>query len=353
MTATLLVPPRWPAASSDSTWVLAAVAIHEAFHVFQRQRHPKWQANEVDLFTYPSESESLATRGGLELEALRRAVEARDSKVAASWAATAMQERTLRFAAMPANAVTFERANEWNEGLAQYVQNRALQAAAPHLGAPRILAQYTFPADGIRDRVYVSGEAMARLLDRFAPGWQDSLEADDSQPLDRMLARHSRPSATPAATFTSAERTAAQRAAVASVAALRHDRTAARERFLAQVGPQLVIEVAAGEPLWPAGFDPLNVQLLGAGEVLHKRWLQLANATTRLEVLDRSALSLAAGSHPLFEGVRRLTIAGLPAAPLVQASDSTTVVRAAGVEVTARGARVERDGDVTRLVLGR
>lgn len=33
---------------------LASVALHEAFHVFQRQRYATWSANEGDLFLYPN-----------------------------------------------------------------------------------------------------------------------------------------------------------------------------------------------------------------------------------------------------------------------------------------------------------
>ena len=38
---------------------LAATAIHEAFHVFQRGRHPGWSANEGDLFLYPTDDARL------------------------------------------------------------------------------------------------------------------------------------------------------------------------------------------------------------------------------------------------------------------------------------------------------
>lgn len=65
---------------------LAAVALHEAFHVFQRERHPGWQANEADLFVYPTtDTERLALRR-LETEALRRALAAPDSTESACWA---------------------------------------------------------------------------------------------------------------------------------------------------------------------------------------------------------------------------------------------------------------------------
>src|SRR5438477_5774979 len=50
-TATLLLPPDLSAREA------AALAAHEAFHVFQRARHPKWPASEADLFPSPGEED--------------------------------------------------------------------------------------------------------------------------------------------------------------------------------------------------------------------------------------------------------------------------------------------------------
>jgi hypothetical protein len=85
------------------------------------------------------------------------------------------------------------------------------------------------------------------------------------------------------------------------------------------------------------GLTPANVRQLGSGEVLHTRWLRLGNAAGSVEVLGRQALTEAAGAHPLFTGVRTLTVAGLPEQPLVRtAADGTMEVTAAGVTATFR-----------------
>ena len=62
---------------------LAALAVHEAFHVLQRERHPAWAGNEADLFVYPVDDPVLLARRRLETEALRRALVARDPGAAA------------------------------------------------------------------------------------------------------------------------------------------------------------------------------------------------------------------------------------------------------------------------------
>src|SRR4051812_3034148 len=53
---------------------LAALTVHELFHVFQRERHPSWQANEADLFTYPVEDSTALALRREETDALARAV---------------------------------------------------------------------------------------------------------------------------------------------------------------------------------------------------------------------------------------------------------------------------------------
>ncbi len=46
--------------------------------------------------------------------------------------------------------------------------------------------------------------------------------------------------------------------------------------FLGRPGWKL--EIASAQPLWPQGFDPLNVTLVARGEILHRRWVKLGNA---------------------------------------------------------------------------
>jgi hypothetical protein len=102
---------------------LAAVAIHEAFHVFQRTAHPRWQGNEGDLFTYPADRADLLRLRREESEYLRRALARASDR--ACLAREAMARRAERFAAMDAAHAAYERDSEMNEGLATYVQLRA------------------------------------------------------------------------------------------------------------------------------------------------------------------------------------------------------------------------------------
>jgi len=342
-TAVLLLDSIWA-----SRTALAAVLIHESFHSFQRRRHPTWTANEVELFTYPADAaEALAVRR-LETEALRRALAAASGAASACWTREALDARARRFARLPPGAVAYERGIEVVEGLAEYVEYRARNVPAP-VAFPR--AEY--PADAVRQRGYAVGLAFARLLDRFAPAWREDLERRDSTTLDSLLGVAVRGRADSAAScaFGAAALEAARRDAVRDVAALHDQRAALRRAFLARSGWTLVIE-AEHPPLYPEGFDPLNVRRLSGGEILHTRWLKLGGPAGMVEVMGRAALTRAAGTHPIFEGVRSLTVAGLPGEPAVTEAEGRVTIVAEGVRASLVGATVERqEGARTLRVL--
>ncbi|HTE05692.1 MAG TPA: hypothetical protein VK824_05800, partial [Planctomycetota bacterium] len=313
---------------------LAAVALHESFHVFQRQHHAGWAGNEGDLFLYPVDDARLLALRRLESSALRRALAAGEAARAAGWARLALGFRRERFAAMEPAFPAYERLSELNEGLATYVQT--LAAGATTVDIP----EGDFPPVKVRDRIYAVGPALAFLLDRFSPGWQAALQADDSQSLDGMLeAALGRAPAdgTPDGesealpSFAADEIAAIERTAAQDVAAVNVARTARRKEFDGKAGWRVVVQAAADAPLWPQGFDPLNVERVDGG-VVHARFLELGNDSGRLQMLDEQAVDLDAftegvGPHPIFNGIRRVTVAGL-AKPVLDSKDGEVSLHA-------------------------
>ncbi len=325
---------------------LAALVMHEAFHVFQGRRHPKWAANEVDFFVYPLEDAELLLLRRLESEALRNALSHGGRKLRACWAAAALKRRRERFSRLGPPASAYERGTELNEGLAQYVEYRARRR--PHVEA---WPAPEFAPQQVRQRGYASGQALAALLDTFRPGWKEELERGATASLDELLEKR-----LPAASAASCELPATVQAelrarAEGDVEALRGRNRERREAFLSRPGWRLVVIPAAGAPLFPQAFDPWNVSRLQPGEVLHGRWIKLGNAAGEIEVLDREALTEAAGSHPLFEGVRQLQVSGLEQEPVVEQKDESVTVRAPGVNARFRGARVSHSGETVEIRL--
>ena len=181
-------------------------------------------------------------------------------------------------------------------------------------GGPIVL--HDGPPDGVRDRVYESGLALGSLLDRYDPKWRETLENGDKRSLDELLAAAITPNVDVAAE-------------VREVVAKREQR---KREFLDQPG-WIVVITAADRPFFPSRFDPLNVHVVGKGEVLHTRFLQLNG----IEILGRSALTEAEGAHPLFNGIRSVTLTGFRTKPEVK--DDRLV--AEGVTADLKGATVE------------
>ena len=237
-----------------------------------------------------------------------------------------------------------------NEGLAQYVQSRATSESAE-----KLLPADEFPAEAVRQRIYPVGRALGLLLDRFDPAWATKLDSGQAKFVDELLeAALTSIEATPQ-DFSKAEVSASLRRAEADTATLQEKKAKLRKDFLSQPGWKVVLVVEDGEPLWPQGFDPLNVERLGGAEVLHTRFLKLGNSSASLEVLNRRALTEAAGAHPLFNGVRRLTVTGLPAEPTVNVPGEghKVVVKADGFQAEVQDAVVNHSEKTVTITLGK
>jgi hypothetical protein len=324
--------------------VIAALLLHETFHVFEAKDYPHWIGNEVALFTYPASDAGLLTLRRLESIALVRALEARRPEDVSCWAARALAVRTKRFGGLPATAAAYERSEELYEGLAQYVQDKSI-------GKSAALTAIDFPAGQAetRQRAYASGEALGLLLDGLDPTWKSRLGGDPPSSLDSLLASRLRDM--PVRTdcdFTAEESHAAlaksQRDVADFVAGLHRQ----KQDFLATKGVRLEV-IAGKEPLWPQGFDPWNVRVLDGKTVLHTRLLKLGNGEGTVEVLGRSALTESAGEHPLFNGVRRMVVTGL-VDPKVTRSQGKVTLEADGLKGTFVGS-LERQPDVVRIRL--
>ena len=320
---------------------LAGLLVHEAFHVFQSRRHPNWGGNEVDQFLYPVEDAEVLAQRRLESAALARGLAAGNPSATVAWAARALSARRDRFARLPESASAYERGTEMKEGLARYVETKAAGQEEP------LLPQEEFPAQAVRLRSYASGCAIGLILDRLDPAWKRQLEERDDVALDELLRRAV--AGGRSIEFSAADEEAARHRAADDVVSLKARNVALLREFLRAPGWTVVVETE--DPIFPLGFDPWNVERLSASEVLHTRWIKLGNSSGSLEVLDRHSLTEGAGKHPLFEGVRRVTITGLPSAPRIEEADGAVKISENGLTLDFRGARVAQDGHTVTITL--
>jgi hypothetical protein len=334
----------------------AALMVHEAFHVYQRQHHPDWSANEADLFLYPLDKAEALQLRRLESEALHRALDASGDECRC-WARTALDMRAARFGQLPSAAVEYERRTELNEGLAQYVEDQAAGQTRADL-----MPSTEFAPDEIRLRAYSSGEAIALLLDRFNPppeatqqnprrffgDWRDELDSGRGRFLDQILER--RLAGTKPCDFYAPEKRAALQRAQNDVGQLQHQREQALRDFHALPGWRVVVE-SQEAGFQSQGFDPLNVTLVGNGLVLHRRYLKAGGNGATLEMVDGRALTEAAGAHPMFSGIRRLTIAGLTAVPSINEKGGGVSLTAPGLKAEFPKASVTQDDSAKQITI--
>jgi hypothetical protein len=122
--------------------------------------------------------------------------------------------------------------------------------------------------------------------------------------------------------------------------------------LLSAPGWRIEIIADSGVPLWADGFDPWNVVSLGNGDVAHLRFLRLAKDGLKIEVLGHAALTEPAGSHPLFNGIRRLIVGGLRDEPVVLDQPGHLELTSGGLRIEGRVAKVERAGQTIVLHAG-
>jgi hypothetical protein len=138
------------------------------------------------------------------------------------------------------------------------------------------------------------------------------------------------------------------------VAAVITGRRERRQAFDARPGWRVVVLAADGKPLWPKGFDPFNVEPVEGG-FLHTRFLGLGSDAGELRVIDEGdadieALTEGVGPHPLFNGVRRVVVAGLRK-PEIRKEGRQVSVRAPGFTAQFRNASMRVNGEEVLLRL--
>ncbi|MBN2083119.1 hypothetical protein JW859_13050 [bacterium] len=315
---------------------LAAVAVHELYHVFQGEHHPSWGANVANRLTYPDTDAGLLAAKRLETLALEEALAAVNFAEVLGWVQAALELRRQRFATMAPEHIEYEQRMEVHEGTAAYIQTKA--EGLPHSVVRPAGGDYG-PAD-VRRQAYYSGSLIALLLDRCRLGWREELEADDTLFIDDLLADTVADSEVPPKEFppfVTDETAANARADIAAhLAGLAEQRAA----FDAVPGQSVVI-VAAGDILFPNAIDPMNMLRLSDEEVLHTRWLKLGNQSGYFEALNYQVLTCAAGGHPLFNGVTKAIVRGLDELE-INTEDSTVIISATDFELSFSGATVDQ-----------
>lgn len=186
--------------------------VHEAFHVYQRQRAAKKIPGEMSLLAYPSLSAKNNAGYALEAELLGEAIRAKTDAELHTKARQWLAVRLDRRAALGKEQAAYEDGTEFSEGLAKYVEYRTLQALETRRPAPEMWLNIGFRGYGdlsaerdrllrsmqgfmngsnvvngdlygaspVRFRLYYSGMAVGALLDRLGAKWHEKMLGTDA-----------------------------------------------------------------------------------------------------------------------------------------------------------------------------
>jgi hypothetical protein len=335
--------------------------VEEVFHVFWLARHPSFRPNELARYVYPLDDANNLRALLAEDEALARALEAQRIDDAAGWAAAALGTRRERVMRLAEDVRVYETSLEMMEGAANYVARVAVgepsSRTVERLRSPR-------PAEDVRWRFYDTGAALCLLLDRLSAGWQERSDHQPALTVVELMDEALRGRHAAAAAFSKADTAGFQARAAASVADLSMRRQRLRAELLERQGGRVVIGVMPGaEPFRVQRFDPINLMVLDAGAIAHANYLTLSVPQGTVELTNpgfvrgtfggTASVTEAAGRHPLSDGVRRLTIAGIQGVPKVGGDEGTVGVEAPGVRLTLRGAEAHVDGALIRIIVRR
>lgn len=314
---------------------LAGIIIHEQFHVFIREQHPRWRQNDGVLLLYPAETPEALLLRRSEKEAFRRAVVSVNPIVLTGWVREAMNYREQRLAGVHLVFATYEKELQRTEGLSDYIE-RVARGLDP-LNASNITNGIA-PA-GVRDLGYVEGRWIAMILDKLDPGWKLLLEANDSLYLEDILKKAIEDLPDGLATFSASELDQLQSEANMDFIRWQEKKQQEMKQFNELPGFRVDIN-ASSKPLSIRIFEPLEIEILEDGSVYHRLIFSAGNGAGSLRVMNHPCIT--GFDHSL--GVTRVLIHGLEKEPEINEAVKTVKLKEGGSTVELKYTRVTKSG---------
>ncbi len=318
---------------------LAAILIHEMFHVYQRLHYTEWRPDEAILFAYPHDTLERLLLRRLEIKSCLRALNSPDDSEARRWAAAALGYRKQRFAVLGPTRRRYEDELQRFEGLAHYIERRA---------AGKSLAtddRYQDFAPGmIRDMGYLEGCWTAGLLDRFDPGWKGEMDRDPSLYLAERLSLVC--SGVSPMSFSEEELRRIRETSRVDFGAWERERISLKHEIENRPGYRIKIDSEAF-PLNLRMFFATHTEALPEGESLHRLLLMARNPAGSLEVRRRDCLVSATGPSSIL----RVLIPGLSSEPEIVRVEDHVSLKAEGVNLDFSHAAVSTTGQTILIKL--
>lgn len=281
-----------------------SLSFHEAFHAFERdpsREGTKWRVeNSMLVMEYPDDFARNNALFSIEAQLLFLALKSESKDEARRIARQFISIRKVRQGSLSPELVELEKNLEVNEGIAEYVGDRAvvegiravkekklsipfqiLHAQKYLLGKYDDLNHITHMGKSPRLRFYFTGPAQCFILDRLMPDWKRRVQMEGAVVQDLLeeaaqIKSNSSPSIVKSVLrqydfdriLKDEERTAAK---------IRTARIARLDSILNRPGQSLIIDISEFERMGNyQGFDPQNVFILDGKKRVHTRMLMVA-----------------------------------------------------------------------------
>jgi hypothetical protein len=346
--ATCLARPAGGAASGQAFTMraLAEIILQEKFQVFLARRHPDWVPDPAFILVYPPDTDRTLTLRRFELVAFRRALEAEAAEDAASWAAEGLRLRAQRLGLLDEKAARYERNVERFDGIAEFLKCAAAGGPARLSSSPN--AAEDSGGDDLPGCSIRAGYLIARLLERFVPGWKERLESGALEGLEDELTK-ALSSFPPKRTFSITDLIEIRRSSEDDLAAQAAEREARFQEFLSRPGYRIEI-IAEQDPLRPVSLDSNALLRLAANESLHRGALAFKNSSSAVDIRS-GALSVHRGTP----GAVRILATGFATRPTIFRGRSRardlTVVKAEGLTLVCRDVKISEKGTALTVIL--
>jgi len=316
---------------------LAGIIIHEQFHIFLKNNHPRWQPNDGYLLLYPAETQEALFLRRIEKEAFKRAVLSEKPGEITGWVKEALNYRERRLNMIYPVFRRYEMELQRTEGLSDYIEKVA--RGLDPLNASNITSGIA--PSGIRDLGYVEGRWIAMILDKLNPRWKTVLEENDTLYLENILKNVVSELPLEAKGFTTTEIDKLKTEASTDFNNWQSRKKREIEEFDNMPGFRIEIN-ASSKPLTFRIFEPLEIEILDDGSVYHRLIFSAGNGNGTMRIMNQPCITWFDNSLK----INKVALNGLKESPLVNEKENKVVIRNNNISIELKYSRMIINGSL-------
>lgn len=316
---------------------MAGIIIHEQFHIFLKNKHPRWQPNDGYLLLYPAETQEALFLRRIEKEAFKRAVLSVKPGEIAGWVNEALSYRDQRLNMIYPVFRIYEMELQRTEGLSDYIEKVA--RGLDPLNASNITSGIA--PSGVRDLGYVEGRWIAMILDKLKPRWKTLLEENDTVYLENILKDMVSELPYEAKGFTTTEIDKIKNEANTDFNKWQERKKQEIKEFCDIPGLRIEIN-ASSKPLTFRIFEPLEIEILDDGSVYHRLIFSAGNENGTMRIMNQPCITWFDSSLR----INKVELNGLKESPEIIEKENRVVIRNNNISIDLKYSKMSLNGSL-------